>query len=137
MSTETTLDAVTELVRETLLLPVDQAITPGQLLFYDLGFTSMDMLDLLFRVEQRYDIVIPEGTLYEMARGDMEETEFAREGVLTEQGRSRLMALLHETPGGVFPPRVHATGLQRYCSVGAIVRLVEHKLAEKNGRCSS
>lgn len=133
MSSEMTLGAVAELIRETLLLPADHEIESNQLLFYDLAFTSMDMLDLLFRVEQRFDVVIPEGTLYEMARGGMDETEFAREGVLTEAGRKRLMALLHETPREVFPTRVHATALQRYCAVGAIVRLVEHKLAERNG----
>jgi acyl carrier protein len=39
-----------------------EPIEAQQLFFYDLGFTSMDLLDLLFRLEQHFQIEIPEGT---------------------------------------------------------------------------
>ena len=42
------------LVRQTLALPESEPIQPQQLFFYDLGFTSMDLLDLLFRIEQHF-----------------------------------------------------------------------------------
>ena len=132
MNSRDTLAGVTTLVRQTLALPESEAISPQQLFFYDLGFTSMDLLDLLFRVEQHFQILIPEGTIYHLARGDLSEAEFAEDGVLTEAGRARLMNLLHDTPQTLFPPRIHATTLPRFCTVGAIVRLVDHKLAEQN-----
>lgn len=124
------------LVRETLALPDTAAIEPGQLLFYDLGFTSMDLLDLLFRIEQHFRISIPEGTIYALARGEMPERDFATDGVLSEAGRQRLLKLLSDAPAEIFPARIHATTLPRYCTVAAFVRLVDHKLAE-TGPCSS
>jgi acyl carrier protein len=126
---------VATLVRQTLALPESEPISREQLFFYDLGFTSMDLLDLLFRIEQYFKIEIPEGTIYHLARGDLAEVEFAQDAVLTEAGRRRLMTLLYDTPEQLFPARVHATTLPRFCTVGAITRLVDHKLAEKT--CSS
>jgi hypothetical protein len=92
----------------------------------------MDLLDLLFRVEAHFQIEIPEGTIYHLARGDLAEAQFAEDGVLTEAGRQRLMALLYDTPKEMFPVRIHAATLPRFCTVGAITRLVDHKLAERN-----
>lgn len=132
MSERDTAAEVVTLVRQTLALPETEPIETRQLFFYDLGFTSMDLLDLLFRIEQHFHIEIPEGTIYHLARGDLAEAEFAEDAVLTEAGRQRLMALLYDTPPELFPPRIHATTLPRFCTVGAITRLVDHKLA-----CSS
>lgn len=132
MSARDTSAEVVTLVRQTLALPASEPISPQQLFFYDLGFTSMDLLDLLFRIEQHFQIEIPEGTIYHLARGDLAEAEFAEDAVLTEAGRQRLMALLYDTPPELFPARIHATTLPRFCTVGAITRLVDHKLA-----CSS
>ena len=135
MSSRDTLAEVAALVRQTLALPDTEPIGQEQLFFYDLGFTSMDLLDLLFRLEQHFQIEIPEGTIYHLARGDLEESRFAEDAVLTEAGRLRLMELLYDTPPELFPPRIHATTLPRFCTVGAIVRLVDHKLAQQT--CSS
>jgi len=121
---------VSALVRQTLALPDTEAISPPQLFFYDLGFTSMDLLDLLFRLEQHFGIEIPEGTIYHLARGGLSEAEFAEDAVLTEVGRARLMDLLYDTPKELFPARIHATTLPRFCTVGAITRLVEYKLGK-------
>lgn len=130
MSARDTQAEVATLVRQTLALPESEPISSQQLFFYDLGFTSMDLLDLLFRLEQHFQIEIPEGTIYHLARGDVAEAEFAEDAVLTEAGRQRLMTLLYDTPEELFPPRIHATTLPRFCTVGAITRLVEHKLAQ-------
>ncbi len=131
MSARDTAAEVATLVRQTLALPESEPIQPQQLFFYDLGFTSMDLLDLLFRVEQHFQIEIPEGTIYHLARSDLAEAEFAEDAVLTAAGRQRLMTMLYDTPKELFPPRIHATTLPRFCTVGAITRLVDHKLAEK------
>jgi len=123
---------VATLVRQTLALSETEPIETQQLFFYDLGFTSMDLLDLLFRIEQHFQIEIPEGTIYHLARGDLAEAEFAEDGVLTEAGRERLMILLYDTPKEIFPGRIHATTLPRFCTVGAITRLVDHKLTKRD-----
>jgi acyl carrier protein len=133
--TPTTFESVATLVRETLSLG-EVEIRPGQLLFYDLAFTSLDLLDLLFRIEETMGISVAEGTIYQLARGDVPDEQFADKGYLTPLGRERLMALLSDTPREVFPEKIHAQGLPRYCTVGALVRLLDHlrdHLGEQRG----
>ncbi len=122
-----TLDVVITLVRETLGLPETEPVRGDQLLFYDLAFTSLDLLDLLYRVEERFGIAIPEGTLYRLARGDLDDAAFAQHGHLTALGREHLMALLADSPPQIFPVKIHSQTLPRYCTVAAIARLAEHQ----------
>lgn len=130
MTESAILDLVITQVRETLNATEreHEGVSSASLLFYDLSFTSMDLLDLLYRLEQQCDITIPEGTLYGMARGDMPDQDFATDGVLSASGREQLMQLLHDTPVELFPERIHVATLPRFCTVGAIARLVDHKL---------
>jgi acyl carrier protein len=121
----TTFDAIAALVRETLSLG-EVEIRPEQLLFYDLAFTSLDLLDLLYRIEERIGVEIPEGTIYRLARGDLADDAFAQKSVLTPLGRERLMALLDDSPREIFPARIEVASLPRFCTVGAIARLVDH-----------
>jgi acyl carrier protein len=138
MNESAALDVVIDLIRDSLRQSGrdGETISCDTLLFYQLAFTSMDLLDLLFRIEQHFDITIPEGTLYGLARGEMPDGEFATDGVLTTAGRARLMALLHDTPADVFPLRIHATSLPRFCTVAAMARLVDARLAARE-TCSS
>jgi acyl carrier protein len=124
----TTFEQVAALVRATQALPADQEIRPEQLLFYDLAFSSMDLLDLLFRIEDHFGVAIAEGTLYSLARGDLPDAAFADGGTLTPLGRERLMALLSDSPTAIFPERIATDGLPRFATVGAIARLIDHLL---------
>lgn len=121
-----TFEEIAALVRATQALPADREIRPEQLLFYDLAFSSMDLLDLLFRIEDQFGVTIAEGTLYRLARGDLPDAEFADGGTLTPRGRERLMALLSDSPASIFPDRIATDGLPRFATVGAIARLVDH-----------
>lgn len=122
----TTTAAVLDLVRETLGKPADFEVAPSQLLFYDLGFTSMDLLDFIFRLEERFSISIPEGTILGLAQGDVPDADFAQKGHLTPLGRTRLMALLHDSPPTIFPDAIHVQTLPRYCTIASFIRLVDH-----------
>jgi len=120
----TTFDQLAALIRETLSLG-DVVIKPEQLLFYDLEFTSLDLLDLLFRIDETMKINVAEGTIYRLARGDVPDEQFADKGYLTPLGRERLMALLSDSPANIFPDRIHTQSLPRYVTVGALVRLLD------------
>src|SRR5437899_5731795 len=108
MTEPSTLNVVIGMIRDSLSPSGRdrETISSDTLLFYQLAFTSMDLLDLLFRIEQHFDIAIPEGTLYGLARGAMPDGEFATDGVLPAAGRARLIALLHDTPAAVFQQRI-------------------------------
>jgi acyl carrier protein len=129
MNHSETLIEVQKLVCETLSTPDSEEILPNHLLFYDLDFTSMDMLDLLFRLEDHFQIKIPEGTISNLAQGTLPAHEYEEDGVLTETGRRQLMELLSDTPKEIFPERIHITTLPRYCTVDAMARLVDYKLS--------
>jgi acyl carrier protein len=120
----TTLDDLTALIRETLSLG-DIEIRADQLLFYDLEFTSLDLLDLLFRIEEVLGVHIAEGTIYRLARGELSDEQFADKNYLTPLGRDHLMKLLADTPAPIFPERIHTQSLPRFCTVGALVRLID------------
>ena len=116
---------VFDLIRETLALEPTDSIKPTDLLFYDLDFTSIDLLDLLFRIEEEFGVEIPEGTLYRLAKGELDEETFCRDSKLTESGRKALMELLHDSPESIFPDDIHRQTLPRYATAAAFVRLVE------------
>jgi acyl carrier protein len=129
MNHSETLTEVEKLVRETLLMSDSESVLPNHLLFYDLDFTSMDMLDLLFRIEEQFHIKIQEGTINNLAQGTLPDHEYEEDGVLTEAGREQLISLLYDTPKEIFPEQIHITTLPRYCTVDAMARLVDYKLS--------
>jgi acyl carrier protein len=65
-------------------------------LMRDLHVESIDLLDIVFSLEQEFAIEITRGALEAAARGDMSEDEFAPSGKLSPQGLARLRLLLPE-----------------------------------------
>jgi acyl carrier protein len=126
-----TLETVQRLVRETLARPDDFEARAEHLLFYELAFTSMDLVDLLFRIEDQFGLAAPERTLLRESQGELSDEEFARDGLLTPSGREGLMQVLHDSPPAIFPPAIHVSTLARFCTVGAVARLVEAGLRER------
>lgn len=124
-------ETVVRLVRETLAFDDEHPVSPRQLLFYDLEFSSMDLLDLLFRVEDHFGVAVERETLHTLAQGELPEEDFATDGFLTAAGRRRLMALLDDSPAAIFPERIHVDTLPRYCTVAAIGRLVRTRLGKE------
>src|SRR2546427_7603124 len=108
MTEPASLNVVIDIIRDSLRASGrdDESISSDTLLFYQLAFTSMDLLNLLFRLEQHFDISVPEGTLYGLARGEMPDEEFATDGVLTPAGRERPFGPFDDHPEGGVPPPV-------------------------------
>lgn len=69
---------------------------------------SIDLLDIVFRLERVFKVKISRGAILESARGDLSEAEFERKGYLTDAGLQRLRAYLSEVPSERFraPMRV-------------------------------
>lgn len=112
-------ESVCEIVAEALGIGRDE-VTLDAYLIDDLGAESLDFLDIVFNLEQRFDIEITRGALERAARGDMSEDEFAPDGLISASGLERLRELLPEAgdrivPGlrprqimGLFSPRTFA-----------------------------
>jgi acyl carrier protein len=73
-------------------------------LIEDLGAESLDLLDLVFRLEMMFKIRVPRGGIREMALRGLSEDEFEVEGCLTEMGAENLRRILPE----VDPERITA-----------------------------
>ena len=76
----TTHEGVLEKVRSTLVeaLGVDaEAVTPAATLRGDLGAESIDLLDIVFRLERNFGIKIPRGELFPEAAAHPDPTPAA------------------------------------------------------------
>lgn len=95
-------EIVCGIVAEALDQPRAQ-VTPASILMDDLGAESLDFLDIVFKLEQSFQIQITRGEMERAARGDMSEEEFAPGGVLSDAGLARLRELMPEAKDRIVP----------------------------------
>ena len=113
-------------------LSVDEAdIHPSATLPGDLGAESIDFLDIMFRLEQEFDIEIPRGELFpeSIFRGD---PEFVQNGKVTEKG---LMELRTRMPFADLSMLERDPTVQRVpdlLTVDMLTRYVQAKLGQGN-----
>lgn len=93
-------------------------------LIEDLGAESIDLLDLVFRLEEAFGVEIEEGRIVEDARGDLAPEEFERDGHLTDAARARLRAILSEVPEDRFPPRIRTADVAYLFTVETFCKIV-------------
>ncbi len=103
-------------------------VTLASRLMHDLGAESLDYLDIVFQLEDRFGIKITRGELERAARGDMAEEEFAPGGVVSAAGLDRLRALLPEAAAEI-APGLRASAILSLFTVGTFVKIAEKKLA--------
>lgn len=95
----------------------------------DLGLDSLDIVQLVYQLERRFSLDISEGTLLRVACGDRPVDEFLDDIYLSEQGRTRVLELLYDTPAERFPEAIHRRTVPLYATVGAFARIVQRLLA--------
>jgi acyl carrier protein len=105
-----------------------EEVTPAARLMDDLGAESLDYLDIVFQLEDRFGVKITRGELERAARGDLSEEEFAPGGVVSTVGLERLAAILPEASERI-RPGLRASAILSLFTVGTFVKIVERKLA--------
>ncbi|MBT3980023.1 MAG: acyl carrier protein [Bacteriovoracaceae bacterium] len=121
MEKQEIVDGVIECVKESLVIE-DQEITTNTKLIVDLGADSLDFLDIMFQLEEKFDITLDKEDFNFLKRIDLPEEEAISEGTLTQKALSKLkeyLPLLDENKSGITP-----ADLKDYISVGSIVKLV-------------
>lgn len=93
-------------------------------LFADLEAESIDLLDMVFRLEREFKIQIPRGRIIEDARGDLAEAEFEKGGVLTAAGLARLREYLSEVPAQSFRAQMNLADVPTLFTVGTMCKMV-------------
>ena len=93
-------------------------------LFADLEAESIDLLDIVFRLEREFNIQIPRGRIIQDARGDLPEDEFERNGVLTAPGLARLREYMSEVPAENFRAQMNLADVPALFTVETMCKIV-------------
>lgn len=89
--------AVKEAVIEALALDDDE-VTPESTLMDDLGAESIDLLDILFRIEKGTGVKIEAADLGDYIQGGISDDEFSDENeIITEKGAEQLRKVMPQT----------------------------------------
>jgi len=97
----------------------------------DLEAESIDMLDILYRLDQAFGIKIPRGGLEKTASGEGEDDGIGPDGALTEDALKRLAVAMPEVPAEEFVIGLKPTDIPRLFRVGTFYNLVIKLLSEK------
>jgi len=102
----------------------DDEIELKHSLIEDLDAESIDFLDLVFRLERAFKLKIPRGKIVEDARGDMAESDFEENGVVTEAGMARLKDFLSEVSEDRFITPLKSADIPRLFTTETFCKLV-------------
>jgi acyl carrier protein len=121
-------DEIYEKVRTTLVdaLGVDEDdVTPESTLRNDLGAESIDLLDIVFRLERNFGIKIPRGELFPE---NVSDPDLAENGRLTERGLTELKAKMPYADLSEFEADPDVEKILDLYTVDTLVKYVETKL---------
>ena len=121
-------ERVCQLVADVLGRRRDEVRVTSRLMD-DLGAESLDYLDIVFQLEDRFGVKITRGEMERAANGEMSDDEFAPNGVVSESGLARLRELLPEAAAQI-RPGLRAAAILGLFTVETFVKIVERKLAE-------
>jgi len=107
------------------------SVAPESRLVSDLGADSLDFLDLLFRLEERFGIQLRENELSFLARFNVTDPEVVVDGHLTPAAVARLRPWLPAVDAQATPPTPR--GVFELITVETIWRVIERSLAASAG----
>jgi len=121
------LEMLRECIAQTIGIEADK-VTPDASLIDDLGADSLDLLDLVFRLEQAFHIRISRGDIERKAKETLPEEDFERDGLLTEQAKSALRLELPEVPAERFAALTRPSEIPRLFTARTFLRLVKERM---------
>ena len=132
-----TRDEIYEKVKEVLMdaLVVDEdEVSPEAVLTRDLGAESIDFLDIVFKIEQAFDIKIEQGELF--PDNVAQDPEYVQDGKVTDKGIAALKEKLPHVDFSEFEKDPQVSKVGDIFTVDAVVNFVERKLAPAPGSAS-
>ena len=134
MDENTILEKVKESVVEALGVD-EEEVKPDSVLFDDLGAESLDLLDIVFRLEKEFGIKIPRGGIQGdalSAEGEnLKEEDLVVDGVLTPLGIRKLKQSMPEVDPARITDGFRADDIPTLFTVQTSVNIVKKLLAEK------
>lgn len=102
----------------------ESSIKPSTSLIEDLGADSLDILDLMFHLEEKFGIKLEKSDFNFLEKIEMKREEAVKDELLTDLAKEKLSALLPELDAS---KDIRPADLSAYLSVSALARLVEVK----------
>jgi acyl carrier protein len=113
----------------------DDEVTPDAVLFDDLGAESLDLLDIVFRLEKEFSIKIPRGGIQAdalSAEGEnLKEEDLVVDGVLTPLGIEKLKGAMPEVDPSRITEGFRADDIATLFTVQTFVNITKKLLEEK------
>jgi acyl carrier protein len=97
-------------------------------LITDLGAESIDLLDVMFRLEKEFGVKLRQGEIESQIRGDMSDAEFATDGVLSEKALGRLREVLPEADQAAMVPGLTLRDIAPLFTVETFAKMVARQL---------
>lgn len=132
MNSEELLQGVRQCVADVLLITELDRIQLDSSLVGDLGADSLDFLDLVFQLEERFGVKISRAEVNLFQSLELPEEDAHKDGVLTERAIARLATLMPEVDPGVFKPGLTVAAVPRLLTVRSFVNIVSRKLEDKS-----
>jgi len=127
------LDTVRSCFAEALGLDDDEVQYDSRVID-DLGAESLDLLDIVYRMERAFNIRIPRGGIEKASREGLEEGEsYEINGILTPRAVERLREAMPEVPDEEFKPGLKTSEIPLMFRVATFYNLVVKLIAEQKG----
>ncbi len=127
-------EKVKESVVEALGVDEDE-VTPDAVLFDDLGAESLDLLDIVFRLEKEFSIKIPRGGIQAdalSAEGEnLKEEDLVVDGVFTPLGIEKLKVAMPEVDPSRITEGFRVDDIATLFTVQTFVNITKKLLEEK------
>jgi acyl carrier protein len=133
MATTEIQSAVQEAVVGALGVGEDEA-TPDATLMDDLGAESIDLLDILFRIERSTGVKIQASDLGEYIQGGIPDDQFGDEnGIVSEQGLEQLKKVMPQIDADELRGKLEAEKVITLFTVGNLADMVAARSGGASG----
>ena len=129
-------DEIVQGVCECVAVVVDtdpSNVHGGDRIIEDLGADSLDLLDLVFHLEQRFKIKISPRDIERRAQKELGGIPLDLEGVYTPEAIEQLRRAMPEVPREELSEGLRSADLPRSFRVATFVRLVTRLMEEQHG----
>ncbi len=120
------------LLVETLGVTPEE-IDRASVLVTDLGAESIDLLDLTFRIEETFHVTIEANELEREATRRLAGHAYDKDGRLTDEALAEIRKAAPELDSAKLVSGLRKTDLPSLLTVQFFIKLIERKLAEKEG----
>jgi acyl carrier protein len=127
MTNEKIREAVRTSVAEALGVEEDE-VTPDATLMEELGAESIDLLDILFRIERSIGVKIQAADLSEYVQGGIPDEEFGDENeIITPKGLTQLKKVMPQLDAEALAGQLPADQVMSHFTVENLVTLVAER----------